>query len=144
MEDAGTNDAIRINIAAAMDCLSGRGSSRFAKERLNGGKQFTSNRPESESGTALVEFSETGPLHSGTHGLTRNEAESRIGDIVLARRDIGTSYHLSVVVDDAEQGVTEVARGQDLFAATFIHALLRSEEHTICSDCPGQRTFIMR
>lgn len=125
MADAGTNDTIRINISAALDCLSERGSSRFATECLNGGKQFTRKRPESETGAAIVEFSETGPLHSGTHVLTRNEAESRIGDIVLARRDIGTSYHLSVVVDDAEQGITEVVRGEDLFAATYIHALLQ-------------------
>ena len=125
MADAGTNDAIRINISSALDCLSERGSSKFATECLNGGKQFTSNRPEFETGAAIVEFSETGPLYSGTHVLTRNEAESRIGDIVLARRDIGTSYHLSVVVDDAEQGITEVVRGEDIFAATFIHALLQ-------------------
>jgi hypothetical protein len=38
--------------------------------------------------------------------------------VVLARRDIGTSYHLSVVVDDAAQGITEVTRGADLFEAT--------------------------
>ena len=39
-------------------------------------------------------------------------------------RDIGTSYHLSVVVDDAAQGITEVTRGEDLFEATAIHVLL--------------------
>jgi glutamyl-Q tRNA(Asp) synthetase len=39
-----------------------------------------------------------------------------VGDVVLARRDMGTSYHLSVVVDDAAQGITEVTRGADLFA----------------------------
>ena len=50
---------------------------------------------------------------------------SRIGDIVLARQDIGTSYHLAVVVDDAGQGVTEVVRGEDLFEATFLHVLLQ-------------------
>ncbi|KRE06228.1 glutamyl-Q tRNA(Asp) ligase [Bosea sp. Root381] len=50
---------------------------------------------------------------------------TRWGDVVLARRDIPTSYHLSVVVDDALQGVTHVVRGRDLEAATDIHALLQ-------------------
>jgi glutamyl-Q tRNA(Asp) synthetase len=47
------------------------------------------------------------------------------GDVVLARRDTPTSYHLAVVVDDAIQGVTHVVRGQDLFAATSVHRLLQ-------------------
>ncbi len=48
------------------------------------------------------------------------------GDVVLARKDTPTSYHLAVVVDDALQGVTHVVRGQDLFAATSIHRLLQA------------------
>jgi glutamyl-Q tRNA(Asp) synthetase len=48
------------------------------------------------------------------------------GDVVLARKDIGTSYHLAVVVDDARQGVTHVVRGQDLEAATDLHRLLQA------------------
>jgi glutamyl-Q tRNA(Asp) synthetase len=47
------------------------------------------------------------------------------GDVVLARRDVPTSYHLSVVVDDALQGVTHVVRGADLFHATGVHRLLQ-------------------
>jgi glutamyl-Q tRNA(Asp) synthetase len=47
------------------------------------------------------------------------------GDVVLARRETPTSYHLSVVVDDARQGVSEVVRGQDLFHATGVHRLLQ-------------------
>lgn len=47
------------------------------------------------------------------------------GDVVLARKDTPTSYHLSAVVDDALQGVTDVVRGRDLFAATAIHRLLQ-------------------
>lgn len=50
----------------------------------------------------------------------------RWGDVVLARKDIGTSYHLSVVVDDAIQGITHVTRGRDLFKATHIHRLLQA------------------
>ncbi len=48
-----------------------------------------------------------------------------IGDVVLSRRDMGTSYHLSVVVDDAAQAVTHVVRGADLSDATPIHLLLQ-------------------
>jgi glutamyl-Q tRNA(Asp) synthetase len=50
---------------------------------------------------------------------------ARWGDVVLARRDIGTSYHLAVVVDDAFQRITHVVRGRDLEAATDIHVLLQ-------------------
>src|SRR5690606_22299522 len=49
----------------------------------------------------------------------------RWGDVVIQRKDVPTSYHLSVVVDDALQGVTHVTRGRDLFSATFIHRLLQ-------------------
>ncbi len=47
------------------------------------------------------------------------------GDVVIARRDIGTSYHLSVVVDDAIDGVTHVTRGEDLADSTHVHRLLQ-------------------
>ena len=47
------------------------------------------------------------------------------GDIVLARKDIATSYHLSVTIDDAIQGITRVTRGNDLLPATHIHRLLQ-------------------
>lgn len=47
------------------------------------------------------------------------------GDVILARRDIPTSYHLAVVVDDALQGVSHVVRGRDLYAATGVQRLLQ-------------------
>jgi glutamyl-Q tRNA(Asp) synthetase len=47
------------------------------------------------------------------------------GDVILARKDTPTSYHLSVVIDDALQGVTDVVRGQDLFWSTAVHRLLQ-------------------
>ena len=50
---------------------------------------------------------------------------ARWGDVVLVRKDTPTSYHLSVVVDDAAQGVTHVTRGRDLEAATDVHVLLQ-------------------
>ena len=46
--------------------------------------------------------------------------------MVLARKDIPTSYHLAVTVDDHLQGVNLVTRGEDLFAATHIHRLLQA------------------
>lgn len=52
-------------------------------------------------------------------------APSRWGDPVIVRRDVPTSYHLAVVCDDALQGITHVVRGQDLEAATDLHALLQ-------------------
>ena len=47
------------------------------------------------------------------------------GDVVLLRRDIGSSYHLAVTVDDAEQDVTHVIRGEDMRAATAVHRVLQ-------------------
>ena len=47
------------------------------------------------------------------------------GDVILARKETPTSYHLSVVIDDALQGVTDVVRGQDLFWSTAVHRLLQ-------------------
>lgn len=50
---------------------------------------------------------------------------ARWGDVVIQRKDVPTSYHLAVVVDDAFQAITHVTRGRDLFAATDIHRLLQ-------------------
>ena len=49
-----------------------------------------------------------------------------LGDVVLARKDIGTSYHLAVVVDDAFQEITHVTRGEDLLDSTHVHRLLQT------------------
>ncbi|MCE5972166.1 tRNA glutamyl-Q(34) synthetase GluQRS [Sinirhodobacter sp. WL0062] len=74
--------------------------------------------------------------HCGTHSITPEQMIQNVGDIVLARRDMGTSYHLSVVLDDAAQGITHVVRGEDLFDATQIHVtlqkLLRLQTPTYC------------
>jgi glutamyl-Q tRNA(Asp) synthetase len=58
------------------------------------------------------------------------------GDVVLARKDTPTSYHLAVVVDDALQGVTDVVRGKDLFHATSVHRLL---QHLLGLPAPDYR-----
>jgi glutamyl-Q tRNA(Asp) synthetase len=51
---------------------------------------------------------------------------ARWGDVILARKDVPTSYHLAVAVDDALQGVTDVVRGEDLLAATDVQRLLQA------------------
>ena len=60
-------------------------------------------------------------------GTVSVEAKPRTwGDVILARKDIGTSYHVAVVTDDALQGVTHVVRGADLYAATAVHRVLQA------------------
>jgi len=71
-----------------------------------------------------ITFTELGSGTSGESGRLEAHPE-RWGDVVLGRKDIGVSYHIAVVVDDALQGVTHVTRGQDLFHATGIHRLLQ-------------------
>ncbi|HEX6978617.1 MAG TPA: tRNA glutamyl-Q(34) synthetase GluQRS [Alphaproteobacteria bacterium] len=69
----------------------------------------------------------TGPLtwFDRERGTVPADPQS-LGDVVLARKETPTSYHLSVTVDDHRQGVTLVTRGEDLFAATHIHRLLQA------------------
>ncbi len=68
-----------------------------------------------------------GPLAWHDRGRGRREARpERLGDVVLARKDSPTSYHLAVVVDDHLQGVDLVTRGEDLLDATDVHRLLQA------------------
>ncbi|WP_315812423.1 tRNA glutamyl-Q(34) synthetase GluQRS [Bradyrhizobium sp. SZCCHNR2028] len=69
-------------------------------------------------------WDEHGAGPSGESGRVEARPEAW-GDVILARKETPTSYHLSVVLDDALQGVTEVVRGQDLFHATSVHRLLQ-------------------
>lgn len=96
-------------------------------------------------------FEETGNCEDIQRGLvefTPDEIRREIGDVVIARRDMGTSYHLAVVLDDAEQGITDVVRGADLFEATRIHVILqrllelptpRYHHHRLIRDQNGKR-----
>lgn len=70
------------------------------------------------------------------------------GDVVLARKDAPTSYHLAVTVDDAAQAITDVVRGRDLHAATHVHRLLQAlldlptptyHHHPLLIGADGQR-----
>lgn len=118
MTEAGPEDAIRLNMEKA-----------------------TAFQP-------LRSFTETGPAHAGQHPLDRAQLIETVGDIVLLRRGMGGSYHLSVVVDDADQAITHVTRGEDLFEATQIHVLLQGllgwptpiyHHHRLIRDAAGKR-----
>lgn len=85
--------------------------------------------------------------HDAGAGRVRATPE-QLGDVVIARKDAGTSYHLAVTVDDAHQGVTDVVRGRDLFHATHVHRLLqallgleppRYHHHPLIVDGEGER-----
>ncbi|WP_171125104.1 MULTISPECIES: tRNA glutamyl-Q(34) synthetase GluQRS [unclassified Ruegeria] len=117
---------LRLDMVAAVD----RTVDKFGK---SAGFQEDGAGPEGETG--WITFS-------------GQEMIETIGDVVLSRRDMGTSYHLSVVLDDAEQGVSHVVRGQDLFEATRIHILLQSllgltspvyHHHKLIRDDTGKR-----
>lgn len=94
-----------------------------------------------------VAFHETG-IDAGVHMADASRMAALAGDIVLARKDIGTSYHLAVVVDDAVQGINEVTRGEDLRMATFVHVVLQKllelptpsyHHHRLIRDGSGKR-----
>lgn len=116
--DRTETDAVRLNMTRAVDSLS-----------------------------SLPRYTETG-IHPALR-LTRAHLTREIGDVVLARRDTKTAaYHLSVVVDDAAQGITHVIRGADLATATPIHVLLQTllrlptpiyHHHRLIRDEDGKR-----
>jgi len=76
-------------------------------------------------GDRPLTFEERGLGPAGEAGVMAADP-LRSGDIVVARKDIGVSYHLAVVVDDALQGVTDVVRGRDLFEAVHVQRLLQA------------------
>ena len=124
ISESGPNDAIRLNMAMAIQMLGGF-----------------------ESVTKL-QFTEIGEQYFGSHCLDPRQLLMSCGDIVLARKDIKTSYHLSVVVDDSDQRITHVTRGSDLFEATQIHRLLQAlldikppiwNHHHLLLDKSGRR-----
>jgi len=95
----------------------------------------------------VLTWTETGSGPQGQSGLVA-AVPQMWGDVVLGRKDIPTSYHLAVVVDDALQGVTDVVRGQDLFWSTAIHRLLQAllglpepvyHHHRLILDADGRK-----
>jgi glutamyl-Q tRNA(Asp) synthetase len=92
-------------------------------------------------------WSETGAGPAGETGTVAANPAAW-GDVILARKDTPTSYHLAVVVDDAAQGITDVVRGCDLFHATSVHRLLqallglaapRYHHHRLILDTDGRK-----
>ncbi len=92
-------------------------------------------------------WTELGEGPGGERGTVMARPEDW-GDVILARKETPTSYHLSVVIDDALQGVTEVVRGRDLFWSTSVHLLLQHllgmpqpvyRHHRLVTDASGQK-----
>jgi glutamyl-Q tRNA(Asp) synthetase len=103
---------------------------------------------EARIGGAHWYFREDGPDHKGVVEFSPESLVRDVGDIVVSRKDMGTSYHLSVVLDDAAQGITHVFRGADLFEATKIHVALQKlltlptpiyHHHRLIRDANGKR-----
>ena len=126
-EREGRAAALRLDMRKALDALGGRDA------------------------IAALSFHELGEGPDGETGRVALDADmlvDRAGDVVLARKDAPTSYHLSVVVDDAHQGVSHVTRGRDLFNATPIHRMLQAllglptpvyRHHRLIRDDAGKR-----
>ncbi|MCY4007757.1 MAG: tRNA glutamyl-Q(34) synthetase GluQRS [Rhodobacteraceae bacterium] len=124
IQEVGPGDSIRLDMKKAIDSLGGREAAR------------------------RISYRDVGPQCGGLHFLDPDNLIDAHGDIVLARRDIRTSYHLAVVVDDHCQDVTCVSRGKDLFGVTPIHRLLQVllqleppvwHHHRLIRDEHGQR-----
>jgi glutamyl-Q tRNA(Asp) synthetase len=96
---------------------------------------------------AQLSFVEEGAGPDGERGLIPARPETA-GDVVLARKDAGTAYHVAVTHDDALQGVTHVIRGHDLFEATHVQVLIQAlmgwptpvyRHHPLLLDASGRR-----
>jgi len=121
--------ALRLDVDAATALVSSPpptqvGPARLAHESANPGHARDSWGREQQQIASLT-WEESGSGPNGESGSIAAAPECW-GDVVLARRQTPTSYHLSVVVDDAAQGVTHVVRGQDLFWTTSVHRLLQA------------------
>lgn len=127
---------LRLNIALAVHKAS------VLEHRITSGHQDWQH---------FASFQETGQSTIGQSGrveFSANDLITQVGDFVVARKGMGTSYHLAVVLDDAAQGITHVIRGEDLFEATRIHVLLQSlldlpkpvyHHHALVKDDAGKR-----
>ena len=113
------------------------------KRRMDGGEPYALrlDMPAAMARTGRLTWTET------DQGLVVADP-SAWGDVILARKDTPTSYHLAVVVDDAAQGITDVVRGRDLFHATSVHRLLqtllelpapRYRHHRLILDADGKK-----
>ena len=121
MADRRAGDALRLDLARALA------------------------RPEMRAAS----FSETGPTHAGLHPIDPNTARQHIGDVVLSRKGENiVAYFLASAFDDADQGITHVIRGEDLFDFTPIQVILQRlfglptpiyHHHRLIRDDAGKR-----
>jgi glutamyl-Q tRNA(Asp) synthetase len=106
---------------------SGAGKSLSAAERQ---RRIDAGEPYALRLDMNAALARTGPLQWNEDGKSIDAdpaASPQLwGDVVLARKETPTSYHLSVVVDDAAQGVTDIVRGHDLYHSTSVHRLLQA------------------
>ena len=109
MQEWTEKDAIRIDLKKAFDRLGGL------------------------SGVRTLAWEETGQERKGEYRVDPELIEHIHGDFVLARKFVGTSYHLACVVDDDDQAITCVTRGLDLFDSTPVHRLL---QELLCMNPP--------
>lgn len=94
-----------------------------------------------------VSFEEQG-IEPGCYRASTTQIAQTTGDFVVARKDMATSYHLAVVVDDAAQEITHVVRGADIQDATYLHVVLQKlldlptplyHHHALIRDAAGKR-----
>lgn len=118
--------AWRLDMVGALDRTRQDSPPAFAGGAGGGtSSSFQSDQGSKAHPQPLPEIRE-GSLWWTNHGIPIPADPAPSGDVVLARKDAPVSYHLAVTVDDAAQGVTDVVRGADLFAATHVHRLLQA------------------
>jgi len=139
---SGAPYALRLDMAAALARVSA------SEPGIQNVHPDSGSAPSARPGmTEVLTWTETGAGPEGETGTVRANPAAW-GDVILARKDTPTSYHLAVVVDDAAQGVTDVVRGRDLFHATAVHRLLqvlldlpapRYHHHRLLLDAEGRK-----
>ena len=102
MDDLEPGDAIRLDLRRAIELIGGA---------------------DVLAGLGFTELGSGNPVHVR---ITPESLIDMLGDVVLGRKDIGTSYHIAVVTDDAKQSVTHVTRGEDIAFCTPLHVLLQT------------------
>lgn len=111
--------------------------------RLNNGEEPSWRLDHRKAKELTGELSFIDSIHGSTAVI-----HNLLGDLILARKDIGTSYHIAVVIDDAYQKITDVTRGKDLLESTHIHRILQSlldlpepryHHHDLVCDAHGER-----
>jgi len=123
--DLSRSHAWRLDVGRALGLLPGRAGGAVGGGRTTTGDASAARSPDHLADGRPPRAGQELWWHDAAAGWVRADPLS-LGDVVLARKDAPTSYHLAVTVDDAAQGVTDVVRGADLFAATHVHRLLQA------------------